>query len=68
MSYHSLEDRLVKRWVQSGNIKGDVEKDLYGNVIRPFKEMNRKPIVADEAELAQNTRARSAKLRVAIKL
>ena len=68
MSYHFLEDRLVKRWVQSGNIEGNVEKDLYGNVVRPFKEMNRKPIVSDEVELAQNSRARSAKLRVAIKL
>lgn len=67
MSYHSLEDRLVKRWVQSGNIKGQIEKDLYGNVLRPFKEMNRKPIVADEEEVLQNSRARSAKLRVAIK-
>jgi len=68
MSYHSLEDRLVKRWIQSGNMKGVVEKDLYGNVLRPFKEMNRKPMIADKEEVEDNPRARSAKLRVAIKM
>ncbi len=65
MSYHSLEDRLVKNFIQKGKFKGDVEKDLYGNDIKPFEIVGRKPIVANEQELAVNNRARSAKLRVA---
>jgi 16S rRNA (cytosine1402-N4)-methyltransferase len=67
MSYHSLEDRLVKKWIQTGNIKGETKKDFYGNVLRPFKELNKKPIEATAEEVKENSRARSAKLRVAIK-
>jgi len=65
ITYHSLEDRMVKRFIKSGNIEGVQEKDFYGNLIRPFKEVNRKPIVPSEEEIKENNRARSAKLRVA---
>lgn len=65
ITYHSLEDRMVKRFFKSGNVEGELEKDFYGNLIRPFKEVNRKPIIPSEEEIKQNNRARSAKLRVA---
>ena len=65
ITYHSLEDRMVKRFIKSGNIEGVQEKDFYGNLIRPFKEVNRKPIVPSEEEIKENNRARSAKLRIA---
>lgn len=65
MSYHSLEDRLVKNFVQKGRFKGDVEKDMYGHDIKPFDVIGRKPVMASEQEIAQNNRARSSKLRVA---
>ncbi len=65
MSYHSLEDRPVKNFINSGNIRGKQEKDFYGNVIRPFDAVTRKPIIASQEELERNNRARSAKLRVA---
>ena len=65
ITYHSLEDRMVKRFIKSGNIKGELEKDFYGNLIRPFKEVNRKPIIPSEEEIKENNRARSAKLRIA---
>jgi 16S rRNA (cytosine1402-N4)-methyltransferase len=68
MSYHSLEDRLVKNYINSGKMYGDVEKDFYGNKIKPFEAVNRKPIEASEEEVKENNRARSAKLRVAEKL
>jgi len=68
MSYHSLEDRLVKNFMAKGKFKGDVEKDFYGNEIKPFKLITRKAIVASEDEISSNSRARSAKLRVAEKL
>ncbi|MDA0195188.1 MAG: 16S rRNA (cytosine(1402)-N(4))-methyltransferase RsmH [Bacteroidetes bacterium] len=68
ISYHSLEDRMVKNFFNNGKIYGDAEKDIYGNVIRPFMPMNRKPITAGTEEIARNKRARSAKLRVAEKL
>ena len=68
ISYHSLEDRLVKTFVKKGKFKGELEKDFYGNPIRPFKEVNRKVIVPTEQEIKENTRARSAKLRVAEKI
>ncbi len=68
MSYHSLEDRMVKNYINTGKIYGDLDKDFYGNPIRPYKAVNRKPIIASEEELEQNKRARSAKLRVAEKL
>lgn len=65
MSYHSLEDRLVKNFINKGNITGIEDKDFYGNVTKAFKAVNRKPIIATDEELAQNNRARSAKLRIA---
>lgn len=68
MSYHSLEDRLVKNFMQKGKFKGEVEKDFFGNEIKPFHVISRKAITASEAELALNNRSRSAKLRVAERL
>jgi 16S rRNA (cytosine1402-N4)-methyltransferase len=65
MSYHSLEDRLVKNYINSGKMYGEVEKDFYGNKVRPFEAINRKPIEASEEEVNENNRARSAKLRIA---
>lgn len=65
MSYHSLEDRLVKNFIAKGKFKGEIEKDFYGNEIKPFNVISRKAITATEAEVAGNNRARSAKLRVA---
>ena len=68
MSYHSLEDRMVKNYINKGKVFGEVEKDFYGNEIKPFNAVNRKPIEASEEEVKQNSRARSAKLRVAEKI
>ncbi|WP_209332075.1 16S rRNA (cytosine(1402)-N(4))-methyltransferase RsmH [Lunatimonas salinarum] len=68
MSYHSLEDRLVKNFIQKGKFQGEVEKDFYGNLQRPLNPVNRKAITADEAEVKRNSRARSAKLRIAEKI
>lgn len=68
MSYHSLEDRLVKNFFNKGNYSGEAEKDFYGNLIRPLEPVNRKPIVSGLEELQENNRARSAKLRVARKI
>jgi 16S rRNA (cytosine1402-N4)-methyltransferase len=65
MSYHSLEDRLVKNFMLKGKFKGDVEKDFFGNEIKPFRVLSRKAIVATAKEIQENSRARSAKLRVA---
>ncbi len=65
LSYHSLEDRLVKNFIRTGNIEGKLEKDFYGNVIAPMKAVNRKVLVPDQAEITENSRARSAKLRIA---
>ena len=65
MSYHSLEDRLVKNYLKRGSIHGEITKDFFGNVLKPFNEVNRHPIVAVEEEIERNTRARSAKLRIA---
>lgn len=67
MSYHSLEDRLVKNFFKTGNFEGKLEKDFYGNPIVPLKLVARKAITASEEELQRNNRARSAKLRVAEK-
>ncbi|WP_370087523.1 16S rRNA (cytosine(1402)-N(4))-methyltransferase RsmH [Ekhidna sp.] len=64
MSYHSLEDRPVKNFINKGNIKGVDEKDFYGNPIRVLDPVNRKPIVPTAAEIKENSRARSAKLRI----
>ncbi len=68
ITYHSLEDRMVKNFIKAGNIRGEAEKDFYGNVKAPLKAVNRKPILPQENEIASNTRARSAKLRIAKKV
>jgi 16S rRNA (cytosine1402-N4)-methyltransferase len=65
MSYHSLEDRLVKNYMNSGNLMGELEKDFFGNIIRPFKPLNKKAIIAKDKEQEENNRSRSAKLRTA---
>jgi 16S rRNA (cytosine1402-N4)-methyltransferase len=65
MSYHSLEDRLVKNFINKGKFHGEVEKDFYGNLMRPLEPVVRKAIVASADEIQQNNRARSAKLRIA---
>jgi 16S rRNA (cytosine1402-N4)-methyltransferase len=64
ISYHSLEDRRAKRFFRSGNFEGEVERDLYGNRLVGWRELYRKPVVADPAEVQQNPRARSARLRI----
>jgi len=68
MSYHSLEDRLVKSLMTKGKFQGEVEKDFYGNLLRPLEPISRGAITASEEELALNPRARSAKLRIAKKV
>lgn len=68
MSYHSLEDRLVKNFMLKGKFRGEVEKDFFGNEIKPFRVITRKAITASEGELQKNNRSRSAKLRVAEKI
>jgi 16S rRNA (cytosine1402-N4)-methyltransferase len=67
ISYHSLEDRLVKNIMKSGNLEGVAEKDFYGNLLTPFSLITRKPMIPTEEEIALNSRARSAKLRIAEK-
>src|SRR5574344_22626 len=67
LTYHSLEDRLVKNYVKAGNFEGRQEKDFYGQVVAPFRAINNKVIVASDAEVNENPRARSAKLRIAQK-
>ena len=68
ISYHSLEDRMVKNFLRTGNVAGDKETDFYGNVIADFEQVNRKVIVPSDKEIEQNPRARSAKLRIGRKL
>ncbi len=65
ITYHSLEDRMVKNFIKAGNIAGEIRKDMFGNIEAPFSAVNRKPILPAEAEISANTRARSAKLRIA---
>ncbi len=65
MSYHSLEDRMVKNFMKRGSVSGEIEKDFYGNLIKDFSEVIRHPLTASEEEINQNNRARSAKLRIA---
>jgi len=67
MSYHSLEDRLVKNFIAKGKFSGELEKDIYGNDDRPLIAISRGAITASEEEIKQNNRARSAKLRIAVK-
>ena len=68
ITYHSLEDRMVKNFIKTGRADGREEKDLYGNTYAPLRPVNRKPILPAEEEIAANTRARSAKLRIAEKI
>lgn len=68
ITYHSLEDRMVKNFIKAGNIEGEIHRDIYGKADIPLSAVNRKPILPQEEEIAENTRARSAKLRVAEKL
>lgn len=65
ITYHSLEDRMVKNFFKTGNIKGDVEKDFFGQVQSPFTLVNRKVILPSDTEQKENSRSRSAKLRIA---
>ena len=65
ITYHSLEDRLVKNFIRSGNIEGRIEKDFFGRVDAPLRAVNNRVIVPDEAEVEANPRSRSAKLRIA---
>ncbi len=67
MSYHSLEDRLVKNFIATGKFRGEVEKDFFGNQLKPLSAVNRKALTATEEEISKNNRARSAKLRIAVK-
>ncbi|NBW29783.1 MAG: 16S rRNA (cytosine(1402)-N(4))-methyltransferase RsmH [Flavobacteriales bacterium] len=67
ISYHSLEDRLVKNFMKRGSFEGEIQKDFFGNVLKPFKELIKHPLVPDEDEIRLNSRARSAKLRIAEK-
>lgn len=68
MSYHSLEDRLVKNFIQTGNIEGELKKDLYGRTDLKMRAITKKPIVPTDKEIEENKRARSAKLRIAEKI
>lgn len=68
ITYHSLEDRMVKNFIKAGNIEGEIHRDIYGKADIPLSAVNRKPILPQEEEIAGNTRARSAKLRVAEKI
>ncbi|MDE5661077.1 MAG: 16S rRNA (cytosine(1402)-N(4))-methyltransferase, partial [Muribaculaceae bacterium] len=68
ITYHSLEDRMVKNFMRTGRIDGEVEKDLFGRSSSPLKPIGSKPVVPDEAEIESNPRSRSAKLRVAEKV
>ncbi|MBR5029429.1 MAG: 16S rRNA (cytosine(1402)-N(4))-methyltransferase RsmH [Bacteroidales bacterium] len=68
ISYHSLEDRLVKNMMKTGNFDGEVKKDFYGNLLAPLKPVTRKPVTPSDVELAANPRSRSAKLRIAEKM
>lgn len=68
ITFHSLEDRLVKNFMKSGNFEGELESDFYGNIHRPFKVITKKPIEPSAEEVKANPRARSAKLRIAEKI
>ena len=68
ITYHSLEDRMVKNFIKAGNVEGNEQRDVYGNGSAPLKAVNRKPILPAEEEIQTNTRARSAKLRIAEKI
>jgi 16S rRNA (cytosine1402-N4)-methyltransferase len=68
ITYHSLEDRLVKNFMKTGNLEGKMEKDFFGKTLSPLKCLTSKPIVPDQEEMDRNPRSRSAKLRIAVKL
>jgi 16S rRNA (cytosine1402-N4)-methyltransferase len=68
ITYHSLEDRVVKNFMKSGNFEGEEKKDFYGNIETPFRIINKKGTTPDEEEIAHNNRARSARLRIAEKI
>ena len=68
ITYHSIEDRMVKNFFKSGNIDGELTKDFYGKILKPFELVNKKPIIPSLIEINQNPRARSAKLRMAKRL
>lgn len=68
ISYHSLEDRLVKNFLKSGNFDGEIKKDFFGNSIRPFEPLSNKVIIATEQEIRANSRSRSARMRIAEKI
>lgn len=65
ITYHSLEDRMVKNYINSGNVDGELDKDFYGNILKPFKKITRKPMLPSGEEIRLNPRSRSAKMRVA---
>ena len=67
LTYHSLEDRLLKRFMRSGNLHGDVKKDFYGHIERPFELLTKSPLIPGKEEWLRNTRSHSAKMRVARK-
>jgi 16S rRNA (cytosine1402-N4)-methyltransferase len=68
MAYHSLEDRLIKNFINTGSFEGREVKDFYGNSLKPFKAITRKPVMASDDEVRKNNRARSARLRIAEKI
>ena len=68
ISYHSLEDRLVKNIIKKGDLSGILQKDFFGNPLKPLKEINRKVIIPSQYEIKENSRARSAKLRIGEKI
>ena len=68
ITFHSLEDRIVKNFMKSGNFSGELQTDFYGNITRPFKVITKKPIEPSAVEIKANSRARSAKLRIAEKI
>lgn len=68
ITYHSLEDRMVKNFIKAGDINGEVKKDIFGNISAPLKAVTKKPVEPSEQEIQENTRARSAKMRVAEKI
>ena len=68
ITYHSLEDRMVKNYMKTGNIEGRIDKDFFGRTEAPLRQITSKPVVPDEDEINRNPRSRSAKLRTAVKL
>ena len=68
LTYHSIEDRIVKNFFKTGNIEGKLNKDFFGNISVPFKVINKNGLVASEREVNENPRARSARLRIAEKI